>query len=397
MKTLLIGESQNIRSVFKKLWGKAGHEITECSHASDALKAYQQTLYPLLVLDAHLPDMDGLELCRRIRAFPRGKHCMILFLTALDEPDELQAAFDTGIDEYLVTPLNERSLSIRLLALERGLQRLMERNQALKALKPSLSQIEQAKQEWEATADSLASIVFLLDDTARIVRANRAIEHWELGEVLTVKGRDVHQFLHAECNDAECYLSAFLQQSWEGLVHGLPSQIEAEDTLLHRSVNIQLRPISESPGKKITKAGSFAVLLVRDITTRKETEERLQQIGTELRAVFRSLPDEYFRLNTDGSILDYKTEHDSISSFSKTFLLKWASGLLPDSIGQEFDAAVAQVLKTRQTATVKYWMPVPFKGRRYEEIRVFPFLDDQVLVVVRDMTDWQNAAEEDAF
>ncbi|MCP4401630.1 MAG: response regulator transcription factor [bacterium] len=389
MKILIVEDTQDVEHLLKPQIDPSEYELTACATVTASLQAFKKDFFTLVLVHAHVGESDGLELCRQFRKTPKGKHCLIVLLSDVDDPQELQQALDAGIDDYLVLPLGEEMLKLRWRVIERDLQRLSERNKALKALKPSLEFIERAKQEWEVTADVLTSIVCLLDCQGSIVRANRTIERWQLGDVMTVKGQKVHQLLHSECTDDECRLQGFLQESWQAVSQGKPVETELEDPVLQRELHIQFQPILDIQGKNIKKTDSFAVLIVRDITLRIQTEKKLQQTSSELRAVFQSLPDEYFRLSANGNVLDYKTEHDTISSFSKTFLLKWASGMLPKEIEQEFDLAVAQVLKTRMPATVNCWMPVPGGERRYEEIRVLSFLKDQVLVVVRDMTDWQ--------
>lgn len=394
IKILIVENTQDVEPLLKPLLNSSEYELTACATATAALQIFKKDFFALVLVQSSLAGQDGLEFCRQLRKTRRGKHCLLFLLSESDEPQELQQALDAGIDDYLLLPLREERLTLRWRVIERELQRLFERNKAMKALRPSLELIELAKQEWEATADALSSIVCLLNSQGCIVRANRTIERWQLGDVMTVKGQEAHHLLHPQCRDKECQLHNFLRESWKAILQGKTTEAEIEDPVLQRNLHVQLQPISDIQGKKIKKTDSFVVLIVRDITLRTQTEKKLQQTSSELRAVFQSLPDEYFRLSVNGNVLDYKTEHDTVSSFSKTFLLKWASGLLSREIEQEFDRAVAQVLKTRIPATVKYWMPVPGEERSFEEIRVFPFLTDQVLVVVRDMTSWQLKVEQ---
>ncbi len=137
-------------------------------------------------------------------------------------------------------------------------------------------------------------------------------------------------------------------------------------------------------------AGSIGGAIVRE-----QTEKQLRQTSTELRAVFQSLPDEYFRLGADGSILDYKVEHESeLYFYPETFIGKWASGLLPPQVEYQFDAAIKQVRKTKKLASIEYKLPTPDQKERYKEVRLFPLLDDQIIVVARDITDRKQAEEE---
>lgn len=101
---------------------KAGLE--ECSHAvdlvtngEDAVALASLVPYDLLILDVLLPDLDGWEVCRRLRA--ERKRMPILFLTALGEVEHRVQGLDLGGDDYLVKPFDFRELEARVRALLR--------------------------------------------------------------------------------------------------------------------------------------------------------------------------------------------------------------------------------------------------------------------------------------
>lgn len=60
------------------------------------------------------------------------------------------------------------------------------------------------------------------------------------------------------------------------------------------------------------------------------------------------------------------------------------------SLLEEHMSSLGHEINTCATATVKYWIPMSGEDRRYEELRVFPFLENQVLIIVRDMTNWAS-------
>ena len=137
-------------------------------------------------------------------------------------------------------------------------------------------QIEQAKQEWESTADSLSAVVCLLDQDSQIIRANRAIESWHLGQVRSIKGRSLHALFHPDCRDAACYLSRFVSQAWEQIHQDVPAGCEAWDQVLHRDLSVQLRPLFLPHEKPSPCAGDVAVGIISDITEQKDLERTLQ-------------------------------------------------------------------------------------------------------------------------
>ena len=169
-----------------------------------------------------------------------------------------------------------------------------ERKRAEEALKDLLKQIEQAKQEWESTADSLPELICLVDDRGRIMRANRTVETWNLGQVLDVKGREFHELLHPGCADSSCYLHSFWKQAWEEVIRGQPAQCEAYDEVLKRHVLVQVQP-SKGRGKGTTIGST--VVIVRDITEHKRAEEALRRAHDELETRVQERTAELARAN----------------------------------------------------------------------------------------------------
>lgn len=141
----------------------------------------------------------------------------------------------------------------------------------------SLLLIERAKQEWEATVDSLPQFIGLLDEQGYIVRANRTVEWWQLASVIGTKGRSIHDLFHPHCDHESCYLRAFWMKAWLNLKRGYPSECEAEDWILRRYLHFQVRPISTQTTTGIASE-SFAVVVAQDITKRKEMETALESV-----------------------------------------------------------------------------------------------------------------------
>lgn len=177
-------------------------------------------------------------------------------------------------------------------------QEIAERKRAEDALTESVTQIQRAKQEWESTADSLSYVVCLLDHHGKIIRVNRFVEQWALGNVVEAKGRGLHELFHPGCADAACYLKTFLAYAWEEVAQGLSIGYEAEDRILQRYLSIQIRPIS-APAKGADKlSASFAVGVISDISERKWAEAWLQQRNHEL-ALLNQMSDALQRCATE--------------------------------------------------------------------------------------------------
>ena len=123
-------------------------------------------------------------------------------------------------------------------------------------------------------------------------------------------------------------------------------------------------------------------------------EETLRRRTSELRAVFQAFPDLYFRLDGDGTIVDYNAGRAShLYIAPESFLGKRMQDVLPSKVGQQFQVAINRVLTGRRMVSLEYVLPMP-AGEQAYEARLLPFLDQQIVVVVRDITERKRSEEE---
>jgi two-component system OmpR family response regulator len=98
----------------------AGYEVSTEQNGFDALRSIKNNPPDLVVLDVSMPDIDGFEVCRRIRR--DGHNMPVIFLTARDGLDDLRAGFRQGGDDYLTKPFSLEELGLRIEALLRRSQ-----------------------------------------------------------------------------------------------------------------------------------------------------------------------------------------------------------------------------------------------------------------------------------
>ncbi|OQY27548.1 MAG: hypothetical protein B6244_10225 [Candidatus Cloacimonetes bacterium 4572_55] len=114
MKVMIIEDDRHIQQLLARFIGAFGNKTTTCSIGEKAVENFRNQFYPLIILDLGLPDIDGLEVCRRIRGLPRGDECVILVCTAYTRPRDLEAVLGAGADDYLAKPINFDLLRVRL-------------------------------------------------------------------------------------------------------------------------------------------------------------------------------------------------------------------------------------------------------------------------------------------
>jgi DNA-binding response OmpR family regulator len=111
-QSVLIVEDESSIASFVSLYLKnAGYGVRAVSNGADALAQVEAEQPALIVLDLMLPDMDGIEVCRRIR---QRRDIPILMLTARDEDVDKIIGLEVGADDYLTKPFNPRELVARV-------------------------------------------------------------------------------------------------------------------------------------------------------------------------------------------------------------------------------------------------------------------------------------------
>ena len=117
MRVLIVEDEQALREGLTDLLLAAGHEVVAFEHGKGAIEAGTEEVFDLVLLDLMLPDIDGIEVCRRLRRARPSLH--ILMLTARGSEDDKVAGLDAGADDYLTKPFAVRELLARIAALGR--------------------------------------------------------------------------------------------------------------------------------------------------------------------------------------------------------------------------------------------------------------------------------------
>jgi two-component system OmpR family response regulator len=113
---LVVDDDPQIRSVLRIALGQAGHSVTEAGDGAEGLAKGQSGRFDLIVLDIGLPEMDGLAMCRALRATDQTP---VLFLTARQEEIDRVLGFELGGDDYVTKPFSPRELVARISAILR--------------------------------------------------------------------------------------------------------------------------------------------------------------------------------------------------------------------------------------------------------------------------------------
>ena len=116
---LAVDDDTRVLRSIARLLESAGHTVSTAASGQEALELVRQNPPDLVVLDIIMPEMDGLEVCRRIRADPFLARLPVLFLTAKSRPSDVAEGLDAGGDDFLSKPFEVVELPARIRALLR--------------------------------------------------------------------------------------------------------------------------------------------------------------------------------------------------------------------------------------------------------------------------------------
>jgi two-component system, cell cycle response regulator len=108
----------NVRLLEAKLSAEY-FEVVTAMNGLDALDAIQRTKPDIVLLDVMMPGIDGIEVCKRIKANPITQHIPVVMVTALDQPEDRVRGLEAGADDFLTKPVNDISLFCRIKSLVR--------------------------------------------------------------------------------------------------------------------------------------------------------------------------------------------------------------------------------------------------------------------------------------
>lgn len=119
MKILIAEDDFVSRLLVKKVVTKIGHEVIVTENGKQAWEAFQEHEPDMVISDWMMPEMDGLELCKRIRSSNKKNYSYIMLLTAKDKTTDLVEVFDAGADDYIIKPFKPDELRSRIKSGER--------------------------------------------------------------------------------------------------------------------------------------------------------------------------------------------------------------------------------------------------------------------------------------
>lgn len=145
MKILIAEDEQFSRQMLQTILIREGHGVIAVEDGQKALEIFDKEVPDMLITDWMMPNVDGLELCRRVRALNLPSYVYIVLLTALTEKERIIEGLDAGADDYVTKPYERTELLARIRAGERMIRLEKSLRQRNAELSEALAQVKQLK------------------------------------------------------------------------------------------------------------------------------------------------------------------------------------------------------------------------------------------------------------
>ena len=280
-------EPTNIRVLSEAL--KSDHDIIVTTSAEQALELLDKGERPhLLLLDIMMPDMDGLELCRRLKKRQELQHIPVIFITALIDTDSEEKGFEAGAVDFIRKPISIPSVRARVrthISLKGMLDHMVELNQTLSERLHQMDQLnwrlmqKQKRKRDRATASrnlyeqafmSTSEGIAVLDSEGKITAVNPSysrITGYSEGEALG-RYHDILDMRVDKRRDSTSILDYLeIHHHWSGEIY-------------NRRRNGEVYPELRTISTIVADDGQVThyVTVFNDITNLKETEQRLEEL-----------------------------------------------------------------------------------------------------------------------
>ncbi|MDQ3937939.1 MAG: response regulator transcription factor [Chloroflexota bacterium] len=182
-RVLVVDDESSITELLSTALRYIGYDVATAPNGAGALQQASATSPDVIVLDVMLPDMDGFEVCRRLRA--DGDFVPVIFLTARDAEDDRVTGFIRGGDDYVTKPFSLEELTLRIGALLRR-TRAAEGRQSARLRYRDLEMDEDRHQVWRAGEEARLSPTefrlarYLLLNAERVLSKQQILDHvWQ--------------------------------------------------------------------------------------------------------------------------------------------------------------------------------------------------------------------------
>ena len=195
MKLLIVEDEPNLLAILRKGLTETNHEVSVSLDGKTALEMIGNYSFDVVILDIMLPDINGIEICRRVRA--TQNYVPILLLTALGTSENIVTGLNAGADDYLPKPFKFGELEARIQALHRRANQQNEKPETLVigdlTINPRAKTVEREEVPIVLTAKEFKLLKYLVRNKDMIVSREQILDNvWDINFDMNTNVVDVY-------------------------------------------------------------------------------------------------------------------------------------------------------------------------------------------------------------
>ncbi|HYA13462.1 MAG TPA: PAS domain S-box protein [Syntrophales bacterium] len=329
-----------------------GYQIAVATNGKQALDMVGKITPDLILLDIMMPEMDGFEVCKILKGSVETRDVPVIFLTVKDEMEDILKGYEAGAVDYVTKPFNSAELLARIrthaeLKKKRGNEKnlisklkaaLAERGRAEEALQRAHDNLERLVEE--RTAELLSKNQQLLEEIEDRKRTENALrdseERFRRLHEASFGGIGIHdKGVILEANQGLSTMTGYtlseligmdglklIHPEWCGLVmRNILSDYEKPYEVMGLKKNGSTYPL-EIQGKVIPYLDrKVRVTEFRDITERKQAEDKLRESEQKYRHIYENIQDLYYEISYDGIILELSPSIERLTKYTRDELI----------------------------------------------------------------------------
>jgi two-component system, OmpR family, response regulator len=209
-RVLVVEDEDSIRDLVATALRFTGFPVSAVASGRAAIAEVRNEPFDLLILDVNLPDVDGYEICRKVRA--DGNNVAVIFLTARDDPADLKSGFTAGGDDYLTKPFSLEELMLRIDAVLRRTGGNLVETSRLVAGEVVLDQdayrVWRGDEEISLSPTEFRLLRYLMQNQDRVVSKNQILDHvWDYEYVGDLNAVETYvSYLRKKLGDKDAHL-----------------------------------------------------------------------------------------------------------------------------------------------------------------------------------------------
>lgn len=288
---LVVDDDVFMRGMLQNLLEEQGYRVTEAQNGVNALEEFQHCSPDLVLMDAAMPVMDGFMACARLKKLETGADIPVIMITALDDEQSVNKAFESGATEYITKPVHWAVLRHRV-------EIILHARQAAAAL-------EASEARFRGIFEQAAMGIALVTMTGQLIQSNPAAKKMLGIEEVDLRGKLFDKFFYP-------YDTAVEKEFYQQLLAGERDYYQMEKYFFRKNTPILWARLTTSLVRETDNTPQFIIQMIEDITERKRAQAK-QRLAAK---VFETTSDGIMITNAEGHIIDVNQAFLALTGYS---------------------------------------------------------------------------------